>query len=42
MQWTVAQLVERGWRVAVLDDGGLAFYAPGPLSDPGDLARQLN
>ncbi len=42
MQWVIAQLVDKGWRVAVLSDGGIGFYEPGPLTDPGDLARQLN
>jgi len=37
-----AWLQERGWRVAVDDDGELWFYPPGPLSDPGDVARNLN
>ena len=41
-QALVAWLVERGWRVAVGEDGALAFYSPGPLSDPGDEARLTN
>lgn len=35
-------LIERGWRVATDDQGELWFFAPGPLTDPGDVARNLN
>ena len=38
----VGWLVDRGWTTAVDDEGELWFYAPGPLTDPGAIARNLN
>lgn len=41
-QAIIAALTERGWRTAVGDGLELWFFAPGPLTDPGDVARSLN
>ena len=43
-QTIIGWLLERGWRIAPVDDvtSGLLFYAPGPLSDPGNEVRMMN
>lgn len=41
-QLLCAWLDERGWRIAVDNTDELWAFAPGPLSDPGDVARNLN
>jgi len=40
---TVAYLLlERGWRIAVDTEGQAWFFAPGPLTPPDDVTRQMN
>jgi hypothetical protein len=38
----IAWLQDRGWRTAFDTAGELWFFAPGPLTDPGDQARSQN
>ncbi len=37
-----AWLIERGWRIACDNVGEMWAYAPGPFTDPGVVARNLN